>query len=72
MSNQKYNRQNADSGLIAKRQTNNDKNVITSADVFTEESLENLCVDCGAKMGWDNPRQYCGKVYCTQNLFFLK
>jgi hypothetical protein len=27
--------------------------------------IKNLCVECGVDMGYCNPRQYCGKTYCT-------
>jgi len=31
----------------------------------TDEEIKNLCTECGVDMGPSNPRQLCGKTYCT-------
>lgn len=28
------------------------------------------CINCGVNMGKHNPRQYCRKYYCENNLFY--
>jgi hypothetical protein len=30
-----------------------------------ERGPVNLCIECGIDMGECNPRQYCGKYYCS-------
>ena len=32
---------------------------------YEESDMKNLCVECGIDMGYMNPRQYCGKTYCS-------
>ena len=29
----------------------------------------NKCVECGIDMGYQNPRQYCGKTYCLNEKY---
>lgn len=31
--------------------------------------FKNLCLECGVDMGECNPRQYCGKTYCKNNIY---
>ena len=33
----------------------------------TDEEIKNLCTECGVDMGPSNPRQLCGKTYCTND-----
>ena len=35
-----------------------------AAEIETEETEKNLCLDCGRDMGPNNPRQLCGKTMC--------
>ena len=35
-----------------------------AAEIETEETEKNLCLDCGEDMGPNNPRQLCGKKTC--------
>jgi hypothetical protein len=33
-----------------------------------EEPVINRCIVCGVDMGEDNPRQYCEKTYCPEEI----
>jgi hypothetical protein len=33
-----------------------------------DEDCKNLCIICNIDMGWNNPRQLCGKTMCNNIL----
>ena len=44
-------------------------NAITNDTTYTTYTTytkmdKNLCVECGIDIGYQNPRQYCGKTHC--------
>ena len=39
-----------------------------SFDMDEEEPVINRCIVCGIDMGEDNPRQYCEKTYCPEEI----
>lgn len=38
-----------------------------NSDLTEDEEIKNLCTECGVNMGPSNPRQLCGKTYCTND-----
>ncbi len=38
-----------------------------NSDLTEDEEIKNLCTECGVDMGPSNPRQLCGKTYCTND-----
>ena len=39
---------------------------MTAEELYEVSPYKNLCTICGIDLGYNNPRQYCGKTYCPQ------
>lgn len=35
---------------------------------YEKTKFKNLCIECGIDLGYMNPRQLCGKIFCYNNI----